>query len=297
MDKKSNTKPSLGKGLTAIFSDNEYSVISANSSARIKSDANTHIRVDAIEVNPGQPRVDFNEAALEELAQSIRTYGLIQPITVRPIENGRYQLISGERRWRASKMAGLVEIPAFVRSVDEVLSIQMALVENIQRADLNAIEIAISYKRLLEECDLTQEQLCEKVGKNKTTVVNYLRLLKLSKEVQIAVRDNQISMGHARCIVGFEDFDIQNQMLQKIVSEGLSVRETESLAKRIAGEIKPKKKVRIKLSDELLRFRSELAKKVNAPVSISRDLSGKGKISISFKSDAELKALMDILGQ
>ena len=295
MDKKSNTKPSLGKGLTAIFSDNEYSVISANSSARIKSDANTHIRVDAIEVNPGQPRVDFNEAALEELAQSIRTYGLIQPITVRPIENGRYQLISGERRWRASKMAGLVEIPAFVRSVDEVLSIQMALVENIQRADLNAIEI--SYKRLLEECDLTQEQLCEKVGKNKTTVVNYLRLLKLSKEVQIAVRDNQISMGHARCIVGFEDFDIQNQMLQKIVSEGLSVRETESLAKRIAGEIKPKKKVRIKLSDELLRFRSELAKKVNAPVSISRDLSGKGKISISFKSDAELKALMDILGQ
>ncbi|MBR0054378.1 MAG: ParB/RepB/Spo0J family partition protein [Bacteroidales bacterium] len=295
MDSKSNSR--LGKGIGALLGSGEYSVISPNSSVNVKSGSDTMIRVDSIEVNPGQPRVDFDETALNELAQSIKTYGLIQPITVRPIANGRYQIISGERRWRASKLAGLTEIPAFVRSVDEVMSIQMALVENIQREDLNAIEIAVSYKRLLDECNLSQDELSAKVGKNKTTIVNYLRLLKLSKEVQIAVRDNKISMAHSRCIVGFDDFEVQNKMLNEILLNGLSVRQTEALAKRIAGEVKPRKKVNVKLSDEINRFKSDLSKKLNAKVAVAKDVTGKGKITIPFKSEEELSHLMSLLSK
>ena len=295
MDSKSNSR--LGKGIGALLGSGEYSVISPNSSVNVKSGSDTMIRVDSIEVNPGQPRVDFDETALNELAQSIKTYGLIQPITVRPIANGRYQIISGERRWRASKLAGLTEIPAFVRSVDEVMSIQMALVENIQREDLNAIEIAVSYKRLLDECNLSQDELSVKVGKNKTTIVNYLRLLKLSKEVQIAVRDNKISMAHSRCIVGFDDFEVQNKMLNEILLNGLSVRQTEALAKRIAGEVKPRKKVNVKLSDEINRFKSDLSKKLNAKVAVAKDVTGKGKITIPFKSEEELSHLMSLLSK
>ena len=157
MDHKLN-KGNLGKGLGSLLGDSQYSVLAANSAVRVSSDTNNMIRIDSIVVNPGQPRTEFDQTELEELAQSIKTYGLIQPITVRPIENGKYQIISGERRWRASKLAGLTEILAYVRSVDEVQSIQMALVENIQRADLNAIEIAVSYRRLLDECALTQDR-------------------------------------------------------------------------------------------------------------------------------------------
>ena len=162
---------------------------------------NTNIHVASIEANPYQPRTKFDEEALNELAQSIKTYGLIQPVTVRPVGNGKYQLISGERRLRAAQMAGLTEIPAFVRTVDDALSIQMALVENIQRADLNAIEVAMSYQMLMDECHFTQEELGEKVGKTNATISNYLRLLKLSTPVQVAVRDSHISMGHARALV------------------------------------------------------------------------------------------------
>lgn len=295
MDRKSNSR--LGKGIGALLGSGEYSVISPNSSANVKSGSDTMIRVDSIEVNPGQPRVDFDETALNELAQSIKTYGLIQPITVRPIANGRYQIISGERRWRASKLAGLTEIPAFVRSVDEVMSLQMALVENIQREDLNAIEIAVSYRRLLDECNLSQDELSAKVGKNKTTIVNYLRLLKLSKEVQLAVRDNKISMAHSRCIVGFDDFEVQNKMLNEILLNGLSVRQTEALAKRIVGEVKPRKKVKVKLSDEINRFKSDLSQKLNTRVAVAKDVTGKGKITIPFKSEGELAHLMSLLSK
>jgi len=288
MDKKSKVGH-LGKGLGALLGDGEYAVLSANSSARVKTDNNSFIKIDSIEANPGQPREDFDDDALAELAQSIKSYGLIQPITVRPIENGKYQLISGERRWRASKLAGLTEIPAFVRSVDDILSIQMALVENIQREDLNAIEIAVSYQRLLDECSLNQDELSAKVGKNKTTIVNYLRLLKLSKEVQIAVRDNQISMGHARAIVAFDDEQIQNKMLKEILGNGLSVRQTEALAKKISNEIKPAlKKVTVKLSNEVVSFKNELSSRLKTKVTISKDVTGKGKIAIPFKSNDEL---------
>lgn len=296
MDKKSNF--GLGKGLGALLKDGENSVLAANSSVRVKTDANSYIKIDSIEANPGQPRTDFDDEALEELAQSIKAYGLIQPITVRPIENGKYQLISGERRWRASKLAGLTEIPAFVRSVDDIQSIQMALVENIQREDLNAIEIAVSYQRLLDECNLSQDELSEKVGKNKTTIINYLRLLKLSRDVQIAVRDNQISMGHARAIVAFDDETVQNKMLKEIISSGLSVRQTEALAKKISTEIKPvKKTVNVKLSSEIVNFKNTLSTKLKTKVTISKDVTGKGKIAIPFKSNEELMHIIEQLSK
>ena len=294
MDHKLN-KGNLGKGLGSLLGDSQYSVLAANSAVRVSSDTNNMIRIDSIVVNPGQPRTEFDQTELEELAQSIKTYGLIQPITVRPIENGKYQIISGERRWRASKLAGLTEILAYVRSVDEVQSIQMALVENIQRADLNAIEIAVSYRRLLDECALTQEELSTKVGKSVPSIVNYLRLLKLSKEVQIAVRDNRISMGHARAIAGFDDADIQNRMLTEILQKGLSVLHTEALAKKIAEEAKPQRKVKIKLSDDIILFKKSFSEKLKTPVTINKDVTGKGKITIPFKSNEELASLMKLL--
>ena len=257
---------------------------------------NANIHISSIEANPYQPRTKFDEESLQELAQSIKTYGLIQPVTVRPVGNGKYQLISGERRFRAAQIAGLTEIPAFVRTVDDALSIQMALVENIQRADLNAIEIAMSYQMLMDECHFTQEQLGEKVGKTNTTISNYLRLLKLSTPVQVAVRDNQISMGHARALVPVEDEEIQAKLVKQIVNEQLSVRQTETLVKKTLEGIRNKKsKVKITLSDEVRSAQTAIAKKLNAKVNIKKDISGKGNIQIPFTSDEELKRLLNLL--
>jgi ParB family chromosome partitioning protein len=257
---------------------------------------NTNIHVDSIEANPYQPRTKFDEESLNELAQSIKTYGLIQPVTVRPIGNGKYQLISGERRLRAAQMAGLTEIPAFVRTVDDALSIQMALVENIQRADLNALEIALSYQMLMDECHFTQEELGGKVGKTNATISNYLRLLKLSTPVQVAVRDNQISMGHARALVVVEDEELQAKLAKQIVDEQLSVRDTEALVKKtLEGARNKKSKVKITLSDEVRTAQKAISKKLNAKVNIKKDITGKGSIQIAFSSDEELKKLLDLL--
>lgn len=257
---------------------------------------NTNIHVDSIEANPYQPRTKFDEESLNELAQSIKTYGLIQPVTVRPIGNGKYQLISGERRLRAAQMAGLTEIPAFVRTVDDALSIQMALVENIQRADLNALEIALSYQMLMDECHFTQEELGGKVGKTNATISNYLRLLKLSTPVQVAVRDNQISMGHARALVVVEDEELQAKLAKQIVDEQLSVRDTEALVKKtLEGARNKKSKVKITLSDEVRTAQKAISKKLNAKVNIKKDITGKGSIQIAFSSDEELKKLLNLL--
>ena len=257
---------------------------------------NTNIHVASIEANPYQPRTKFDEDALQELAQSIKTYGLIQPVTVRPVGNGKYQLISGERRFRAAQIAGLTEIPAFVRTVDDALSIQMALVENIQRADLNAIEIAMSYQMLMDECHFTQEELGAKVGKTNTTISNYLRLLKLSTPVQVAVRDNQISMGHARALVTVEDEAMQAKLVQQIVKEQLSVRQTETLVKKtLEGMRQKKSKVKITLADDVRTAQNAISKRLNAKVNIKKDISGKGQIQIPFASDEELKRLLDLL--
>lgn len=290
---KNKKSGSLGKGLGAIFG-NDLDLLSAGSIARIKTDNNTTIKVSSIDANPYQPRTKFEEEAINELADSIRTYGLIQPITVRPIENGRYQLISGERRLRAVQMIGLTDIPAYVRTVDDMLSIQMALVENIQREDLNAIEIAVSYQRLIDECSLTQEELSVKVGKKRSTIANYLRLLKLSRDAQIAVRDDLISMGHARAIVVLDDEKLQSKVLAKVINDNLSVRQTETLVKKYSSSFKnPKTKIKITLSDEIRNFQTSLSKTLNTKVNIQKDISGKGKISIVFTSDKEMREIID----
>ena len=285
----------LGKGLGALLGGGDLPIAS-NSVARIKQDSVGKIRIDSIEVNPNQPRTKFDEEALRELAESIKTYGLIQPITVRPIANGRYQLISGERRLRACKLAGLQEVPTYVRTVDEMQSIQMALVENIQREDLNALEIALSYQRLVDEFGFSQEEVSDKVGKNRTTVTNYLRLLKLSLPAQIAVRDNVISMGHARALVTLENEKLQEKVLKQVIDNGLSVRQTESLVKKYSSAFKPAKtKIKITLSDEVNQFVSSISKKLNSKVSVNKDLSGKGKIVIPFTSDEDLKQMISKL--
>ena len=287
-----NDKP-LGRGLGALLGGAE---IPTGASAHYAVGNNSMIKLESIEVNPFQPRTQFDEQALNELAQSIKTYGLIQPVTVRPIENGKYQLISGERRFRAAKMAGLTEIPAYVRTVDDVQSVQMALVENIQRSDLNAIEVALCYQLLIDECHLKQEELSDKLGKDRSTISNYLRLLKLASETQIAVRDKQISMGHARALVVVEDEELQNKIVRQIINEGLSVRQTETLVKKYAAESNsPKTKVKITLSDEVRTFQSDLSKKLQTKVKIKKDISGKGTLTIPFASDDELKKIIKLL--
>ncbi len=287
-----NEKP-LGRGLGAMLGDMDIPVKKEN--AQVVS-GNTNIHISSIEANPYQPRTKFDEEALNELAQSIKTYGLIQPVTVRPVGSGKYQLISGERRFRAAQIAGLTEIPAFVRTVDDAQSIQMALVENIQRADLNAIEIAMSYQMLIDECHFTQEELGAKVGKTNTTISNYLRLLKLSTPVQVAVRDNQISMGHARALVAVEDEILQAKLVQQIVKDNLSVRQTETLVKKtLEGSQNRKTKVKITLSDAVRTAQSAIAKRLGSKVNIKKDISGKGHIQIPFESDEELKKILDLL--
>ena len=287
-----NEKP-LGRGLGAMLGDMDIPVKKEN--AQVVS-GNTNIHISSIEANPYQPRTKFDEEALNELAQSIKTYGLIQPVTVRPVGSGKYQLISGERRFRAAQIAGLTEIPAFVRTVDDAQSIQMALVENIQRADLNAIEIAMSYQMLIDECHFTQEELGAKVGKTNTTISNYLRLLKLSTPVQVAVRDNQISMGHARALVAVEDETLQAKLVQQIVKDNLSVRQTETLVKKtLEGSQNRKTKVKITLSDAVRTVQSAIAKRLGTKVNIKKDISGKGHIQIPFESDEELKKILDLL--
>ena len=285
----------LGRGLGSLLGDSGIPVV-ADSILRTPSDTNSMIRLDSIEVNETQPRKDFDELALQELAHSIQSYGIIQPVTVRPIQNGKYQLISGERRYRASLLAGLREIPAYVRTVDEILSLEMALVENIQRENLNAVEIALTYQRLLNECNLSHEELSVKVGKERATVTNYLRLLRLTAEVQQAIVDKKISMAHARTMVAVENVEMQKKILKEIIKNQLSVRETESIVKKYTAETKPEKtKIKVTLSDHVMAFSRNLSEKLHAKVSIQKEISGKGKITIPFNSNEELEKLIQSL--
>src|SRR5689334_22310297 len=238
-------KKALGRGLSALLSDSsvddrlEVDSLPAGAStptpaAHTPSSGMTEIPMDEIEVNPFQPRSHFDQDALLELAESIRVHGIIQPITVRKLSQHQYQLISGERRFQASKLADLKSIPAYVRSADDQQMLEMALIENIQRENLNAIEIALSYQRLMSECNLRQEELGDRVGKNRSTVTNYLRLLKLPPDIQIAVRDNKLSMGHARAIINVENPDEQLYLFKRTMDEELSVRKVEELVREIA---------------------------------------------------------------
>lgn len=292
-------KQALGRGLSALLKDPENDIKSANDKNADKVVGNIiELELEVIEINPFQPRSNFNEETLQELATSIKELGVIQPITVRKLDFNKYQLISGERRLRAAKIAGLSVIPSYIRIADDNESLVMALVENIQRHDLDPIEIALSYQRLIDEIQLTQEQMSDRVGKKRSTIANYLRLLKLDPIIQTGIRDGFISMGHGRALISIEDEDIQTDIYQKIVSQNLSVRETEALVKNHQEGLKPKAGKTSKsaalyaISDS---DKKEISSTLGSKIEIKIESNGKGKITIPFKSEADFQRIISLI--
>lgn len=286
------TNNRLGRGLSALLKD-EPNVVSATDKGAEKLVGNIlEVELNKIKTNPYQPRTNFDKNALEDLVKSIAVLGVIQPITVRKIEDG-YELISGERRFRASQIVGLESIPAYVRLANDQEMLEMALVENIQRQDLDAIEIALSYQRLLDEINLTHEQLSHRVGKDRTSISNYLRLLKLDPIIQTGIRDGMISMGHGRAIIAIDDIDAQLEIYEKVISENLSVRDTEKLIKSLKSPVKAKA-VKSALPNEYKKVQKDFSDKFGSKVEIKRSQNGKGKIIIDFKSDAEFERLRNL---
>jgi ParB family chromosome partitioning protein len=295
---KAIKKQALGRGLSALLKDPENDIKSVSDKNADKVVGNIiELEIDAIEINPFQPRSNFNEESLRELATSIKELGVIQPITVRKLDFNKYQLISGERRLRASSLIGLTTVPAYIRIANDNESLIMALVENIQRHDLDPIEIALSYQRLIDEIQLTQEQMSERVGKKRSTIANYLRLLKLDPIIQTGIRDGFITMGHGRAIINIENLDIQTDIYQKIVSQNLSVRDTEALVKNYQDSLKPKPAAKVKTSsfeiDESHKkaFSNYFGNKVDLKVAAN----GKGKITIPFQSEEDLKRIIELI--
>lgn len=291
-------KQALGRGLSALLKDPENDIKSVEDKNADKVVGNIiELEIDAIEINPFQPRSNFNEETLQELASSIKQLGVIQPITVRKLDFNKYQLISGERRLRASKIAGLQVIPAYIRIANDNDSLVMALVENIQRHDLDPIEIALSYQRLIDEVQLTQEQMSERVGKKRSTIANYLRLLKLDPIIQTGIRDGFISMGHGRALINIEDEEIQANMYHKIISQNLSVRDTEALVKNhhegkdlttTVGAKKPAFEVEENL-------KKEVSYHLNTKISVNVDAKGAGKVTIPFKSKTDFERIINLI--
>ncbi len=288
-----NKKVVLGRGLGALIEEAEPE---ARTNKMIVG--GTEIDVDLIDTNPFQPRSDFDRETLEELASSINEVGMVQPITIRKLQNGRYQLITGERRLRAAKIANLTKVPAYIRTANDQGMLEMALVENIQREDLNAIDISISYQRLMEECSLTQEDLSLRVGKKRATIANYVRLLKLPAEIQMGIRENKISMGHARALVTLEENPkAQIDLFYRIIDEDLSVRKTESLVQKLNQPPKdiPEKAVSDQESPRLYdELKNQLSDFFRTDVEFRRNNKGSGKIIIPFKSDDELERIIGI---
>ncbi len=282
-------KNALGRGLGALIEEEEKKEQLQDQSSV------TEIQIRKIEANPWQPRSKFDEVALEELADSIKQIGIIQPVTVRLTENNEYQLITGERRFRAAKKLGLKTIPAFVRLAEDTNMLEMALVENIQREDLDAIEVAISYERLMDECKLTQEHLSERVGKKRSTVTNYLRLLRLPPEIQLGIRERNITMGHARALINLEDPSKQLEIYNKIVSNDLSVRKVEDLVRAIQNPQEKEEIEKTPVKKEYEDLRVHLSRQFGADVDFNRNTKGRGKIVISFKSDEDLERIIAIL--
>jgi ParB family chromosome partitioning protein len=301
-------KQALGRGLSALLENAPVS--QKNRSAEVDTDVAANeesrheighvagpvslLRISQIEANPFQPRQDFEQKALDELAQSIKELGLIQPITVRKMSAQRYQIISGERRFRAAQMAGLDEVPVYVRSADDQSMLEMALVENIQRENLNALEVAISYKRLMEECELTPEKLAERVGKDRTTVTNYVRLLRLPPEIQIGIIEKKISMGHARALINAEPESKQLKIYREILEKDLSVRRVEEMVKE---DDQPKlfRPAKLILPLELQKLQADIRLKFGKKAKVSRNEHGLGKIELPFADDDDLRRIMDIL--
>jgi ParB family chromosome partitioning protein len=294
-------RPAMGRGLDALLNDNRTVVTEEGVSReleelRLLATKFNLIPVDVIEVNPFQPRTEFNSEALRELSESIKVQGIIQPITVRQLDENTYQLISGERRLKASKMAGLTEIPAYIRTGNDQQMLEMALIENIQREELNAVEIALSYQRLISECNLKQEELGDRVGKKRTTVNNYLRLLKLPPDIQAGLRDGKLSMGHARAIINVDNVDVQLSIYNRIIKEDLSVRKVEDLVRDLADteekkEVKPHKNADF----ALLQVQSKLSNRFGTKVQIRKSADNKGEIKIPFVSQDDLNRILDLI--
>jgi ParB family chromosome partitioning protein len=284
-------KNALGRGLGALIEGVEKEVLEK------KVEANLQISVGAIDGNPFQPRSHFDEQSLEELAASIKQLGIVQPLTVRESTDGRYQLIAGERRLRAARLAGLTHVPAYVRTADDQAMLELALVENIQREDLDAVEVAISYQRLIDECRLTQEQLSDRVGKQRSTVANYLRLLKLPPEIQLGIKNKQLTMGHARTLVNIDDPKKQIKVYYKIIDDDLSVRNTEDLVRSLQTEVlkdplKVEKKK--KLNEDFEQLSLHLEKIFSSKVNFRINEKGKGKIVIQFDSPEEMERILGV---
>ncbi len=297
----------LGKGLGALLSDKDQ--VNTKPEPTLSSQAGvaavntiSAIPIEQIEANPYQPRDNFEEQALQELADSIKVQGIIQPLTVRRLSANSYQLISGERRLRASKLAGLKEVPAYIRTANDQEMIEMALIENIQRENLNAMEVAISFQRMIEECKLNQEELGTRVGKNRTTVTNYLRLLKLPPIIQAAIRDQQISMGHARAMVNVENVDQQLYVFKEILTKDLSVRKVEDLVRSLQHSSKKEQTSSAASNGKTLRnnfeyqkIQDDLSSKFGNKVLIKADDKGKGSINIPFLSTDDLNRILEML--
>lgn len=299
-----NKKQGLGKGIRALLDTIDEEIKTSREGVPAVSGQNSRetsvarIPLDHVEVNPNQPRHDFDENALRELSESIRLHDIIQPITVIRTASGRYQLISGERRVRAARMAGLKDIPAYVRTADSQGMLEMALLENLQRQDLNAIEVALSYRQLMDECGLTQEQVADRMKKERSTVANYLRLLKLPPDVQKAVRDGQLSMGHARAIIGLDHVEQQLYVFRETMQRGLSVRQVEQMVKDLENETtpsgaSPRPAGSLKLPPAYKRIEDNMASHFSTKVKMDRKKNGKGSILIEFYSDEDLERIMD----
>jgi ParB family chromosome partitioning protein len=284
-------KNALGRGLGALIDGVEKEILEK------KVEANLDIALESIDGNPFQPRTNFDEQSLEELAASIKKLGIVQPLTVRETENGRFQLIAGERRLRAARLAGLTHVPAYIRTADDQAMLELALVENIQREDLDPIEVAISFQRLIEECKLTQEQLSDRVGKQRSTIANYVRLLRLPAEIQLGIRNKHLMMGHARTLINIENPKTQMQVYYKIIDNELSVRQAEDLVRTLQSSkvqdpaIKERKK---KLNEDFMQLSEHLNRIFSTKVNFRINEQGKGKIVIPFENPEEMERILGI---
>lgn len=293
---KATKKQALGRGLSALLKDpsNDIKSVGDKNADKLVGSI-VELDLGSIEVNPFQPRTSFNEESLRELASSIRELGVIQPITVRKLNFNKYQLVSGERRFRASKLIGLESIPAYIRIANDQESLEMALVENIQRQDLDPIEIALSYQRLIEEINITQEKLSDRVGKNRSTIANYLRLLKLDPIIQTGMRDGFISMGHGRALINIENFGDQLDIYEKIVSDNLSVRDTEALVRNFRMPEQKKEATKNELPDFATEAKNELSQILDSKVILKVSKTGKGQLTVPFGNKEELLRILKVI--
>lgn len=294
MNNNNQKKRSLGRGLSALL-ESEDAVSVTSPQAHAATGGTSLIPIEFIEANPFQPRTQFDKQELDDLAASIKQHGIIQPITVRRVSKDKYQLISGERRWRASQMAELLEIPAYVRVANDQSMLELALIENTHRQDLDPIEIAIGYQRLIEECGLTQEDLSDKVSRDRSTVSNFLRLLKLPPVIQLAIRERKISMGHAKALINIDNPASQLSVFDKILDESLSVRATEEKARDAKATLVKKRSTNGQASTGDAGLEKELSDRLSTKVKVSRSANGKGKLVISFNSDEGFRKIVDLL--